>query len=231
MMKNTAVLVLAMLAAAGSGSVAEAQDASASALARARASMSPAAAAQFDATLRAALQRGLPTQPLAEKALEGAAKGVPGERIVVAVKVLADRMGHAQGLLAARANSSDLSAVADALQRGVPDDAIRRIGREAAPGEAVGVSVHALADLLDRGVPVAVGLDVIGAWRGRGADPKSLREIPAAVERLVRQGVGPASAGAAIAAGVKLGRGPGSIGAADVGALIGVGKGKGKGKT
>jgi hypothetical protein len=67
-----------------------------------------------------------------------------------------------------------------------------------------------------QGVPVAVGVELIGAWRSHGADPASLGEIPAAVERLVRQGIVPGRAGAAIAAGLRNGRAPASIRPGDV---------------
>lgn len=227
---SATLLAAAMLAA---GAVpAHAQEASAQAVARAKARMSTQAAAQFEQTVRATRERGLPTGPLVAKALEGMAKGIPGERVVVAVRGLADRLAQADAILSVRGKPAavEVAAVADALQRGVPEDAVRRVHKDARPGESVALSVHALADLMDRGVPVAVGLEVIGAWRGRGADPARLHEIPAAVERLVRQGVMPAHAGAAVAAGVKLGRGLGTIGPADIGDLVGGGRGKGKGR-
>jgi hypothetical protein len=110
-------------------------------------------------------------------------------------------------LRASRPTTSDeIVAVSDALQRNVPEDALRRIASDSVGRASIALSSHALADLVGHGVPVAVGLEVIGEWRNRGADAARLKEIPVAIERLVRQGVAPARAGAGVAAGLRLGR-------------------------
>lgn len=183
-----------------------------------RAGMSASAYASFTAELRSARERGLPTEALVSKALEGTAKNVPGERIVIAVRQTSERLGRAQLLLRGSTppNAAELTAVADAMQRGVPDDAIRKLAADPKGRASIALSAHAIADLLGHGVPLAVGIEVVGAWRGNGADPGRLKEIPAAVERLVRQGVVPAHAGSAVAAGLKLGRRPNSITPSDV---------------
>lgn len=183
-----------------------------------RAGMSATAYAQLNAELRGARERGLPTEPLVSKALEGTAKQIPGERIVLAVRQTAERLGSAQVLLRGSVppTVTELTAVADAMQRGVPEDAIRKLTADPQGRASIALSAHAIADLLGHGVPLAVGVEVVGAWRGNGADPSRLKEIPAAVERLVRQGVVPAQAGSAVAAGLKLGRRPNSIGPGDV---------------
>jgi hypothetical protein len=195
-------------------------------LATLRASMSASAYASFSATLRDAQQRGLPTQPLLAKALEGAAKNVPGERILVAVRQTAEVLARAQTVLqaggvGAAATEAEITAVAMAMQRGVPTDAVTRLAAEARGRGSVGLSAHVLADLMRHGVPLAVGVELLAAWRAHGADPARLQEIPGAVERLVRQGIVPARAGAAIGAGLRLGRTPGSVLPADVPRLIG----------
>jgi len=182
-----------------------------------RAGMSASAYASLSAELRSARERGLPTEPLVSKALEGAAKHIPGERIVLAVRQTSERLARAQILLRpSPATATELTAVADAMQRGVPDDAIRNLAEDPKGRASIALSAHAVADLLDHGVPLAVGVEVVRAWRGNGADPARLKEIPAAVERLVRQGVVPAQAGSAVAAGLRIGRRPNSIGPGDV---------------
>ena len=223
-------ILLASALTIGAVSTARAQDAQG--FARARAALPPAAAASFEQTVRAAAAQGLPADALVAKALEGIAKGVPGERIVVAVRQLSAQLGRADAMLRVNgraAAAADVTAVADALGRGVPESAVRSLRRDARANESLALSVHALADLLDDGVPVAIGLDVIGAWRGRGANPAQLTEIPATVERLVRQGVLPAQAGAAVAAGVRAGRGLGTLGPADAaGKVTGAVRGRGR---
>jgi hypothetical protein len=198
-----------------------------SALAQLRTSMSAESYASVNALVRDARERGLPTQPLLAKALEGAAKNVAGERIVAAVRqtsghlVAADALLRPSGITAA----AEVAAVATALQRGVPQEAVARFAAEArgSSGAGVGLSAHVLADVMAQGVPVAVGVEVIGAWRAEGADPVRLGEIPAAVERLVRQGIVPGRAGAAIAAGLRNGRAPASIRPVDVPRILGGG--------
>jgi hypothetical protein len=233
-MSNTRWIAIALAAVLGAGMPAAAraqqpppaqQAPDAAALATVRAAMSASAYASFTAALRDAQERGLPTQPLVAKALEGAAKNVPGERIMVAVRQTTDALARAQVLLRAAgpATGAEISAVATAMQRGVPEEAIARLAAGAAGRGHVGLSAHVLADMMTNGVPLAVGIEVIGAWRGHGADPARLDEIPAAVERLVRQGVVPTRAGAAIAAGLRLGRAPGSITPIDVPRIIGGG--------
>src|SRR5690606_37179830 len=84
------------------------------------------------------------------------------------------------------------------------------------------------------------------AWHARGGRPEDLPAIPAGVDRLLRQGVGPAEAGSAVAASIRSGNAassgrPGAPGArgrpdklpvqppVEPGSNPGKGKGKGKG--
>lgn len=186
-----------------------AQDAAQSA--RLRAAMSASAYASFNASVATAKERGLPTEPLVAKGMEGIAKGAPGERISIAVRDLADRMTRAQLILrsgagAGRATTSvEITAVADALQRNVSEDALRKLAVDATGRATIAASSYALADLVSQGVPLAVSTEILASWRARGADPARLVEISATVERLVRQGVAPARAGTGVAAGIRLG--------------------------
>lgn len=200
---------LAPIAAGGVMRVAAAQEPAG--LAQARASLPPEAARELERTVSAARARGLPTEPLVSKALEGAAKGVPAERILAVVRLRAEQLGRAQALLQGRAASpADVTAVADALQRGVPESTVKALVSGARPDEPVALAAHTLADLLEAGVPVQAALEVLTAWRSRGANPAELHELPAAVARLVRQGTLPAQAAAAVAAAVRAGRSPAS---------------------
>lgn len=221
-MRNWPVLLAAMVLLGLPG--AALGQAQADGLAALRASMSAQAHSDLTALVRDAQQRGLPTQPLVAKAQEGAAKNVPGERIVAAVRQTAESLGRAQGLLqagGAASTDAEVTAVATALQRGVPAEAVSRLAVDARGRGSVGLSSHVLADLLGHGVPLALGLEIIGTWRSQGGDATRLNEIPGAVERLVRQGVVPARAGAAISAGLRVGRTPGSIMPVDVPRLLG----------
>ena len=226
-MKRILILMAALVVALPVHAQTAAQDEAA--LAAMRASMSASAHASLASAVRDARQRGLPTEPLIAKAQEGVAKNIPGERIVAAVRANVNLLGRAQTLLRGNAptKAADISSVADALQRGVPEDAIKRLASDERGRASIALSSHALADLVDHGVPLAVGVEVMNAWRGQGGDAAKLKEIPAAVERLVRQGVVPAHAGAAVAAGIKQGRSPSSITPVEIPRMIGRGRGGG----
>src|SRR5690606_19942800 len=94
-----------------------------------------------------------------------------GERIAGAVGMLAGELARARTLLrdGAPPAPADVAAVADALRRGVPEPAVRRLAERAGGDEPVALAVHTLGDLIDRGVPAHQALSVIEAWRGRGA--------------------------------------------------------------
>jgi hypothetical protein len=182
----------------------------AGALERARDQLPAGAAARFDAIISQARARGLPLDPIVDKTLEGQAKGVPPEMILVVVQRLAGRLERARGLLDGPPAPADVSAVAVALDRGVPEDVVRRLaGRKSARG-AVGQAVVTLGDLLQEGVPVSVAYDLVGSLLDRGASAAELRELPDAVARLVREGVLPAQAAAAVGQELSSGRGRGA---------------------
>ncbi len=178
-------------------------------MARVQAALPAAAAAEFAATVQDARSRGLPVEPLVDKALEGTAKGVAPDRILAVVRALEGDLGRARFLLGADRGlvASDVAGIADALRRGVPETALRTIAEADGRGSMT-MEAHVLADLLEAGVPVEAALDVLSAWRGRGHDAEELRDLPAAVEGAMHSGKGPAQAAAEVAARVRSGRGP-----------------------
>ncbi len=183
---------------------------------RIRAQLPQGAVQQIEARIQAARSEGLPVEPLLDKAVEGIAKRVPPPRIAGAVDELARELGRARQLLAdgVPPAPTDVAAVADAIRRGVPEQAIQKVAQGGPSGEPVALAVHTMGDLLDRDVPVDQALAVMEAWRWRGARADELRELPAAVERLIRQGVLPGQAAAAVAGAMRGGppdgRGPGT---------------------
>ena len=78
---NRALMLLGLTAFAAPGLVAQ-EDVPA----RLQGRVPPAVAAAVSALIDTARARGLPGTPLVDKALEGAVKGVPAERIVPAVR-------------------------------------------------------------------------------------------------------------------------------------------------
>src|SRR5688500_11138754 len=215
--------LLAALLVLSSNAIAAAQPADAAAYQRARASLPGANATAFESIVASARTRGLPVEPLIDKVLEGAAKRVPPDRIVAVVRARADQLGRAQALSGIR-GGAEIVVVADALQRGVPEHAVTQMRGAAKPNEPFGLALHTYADLVQAGVPAEVALEVLAGWRARGGRGNELRELPTAVERLIREGVPPGRAGGAVAAALKSGNAAAS---ATIDGVVGRGNARG----
>jgi len=139
----------------------------------------------------------LPTEPLVQRALEGATKRATADRIVAAVRRLALDLSHARDALGPMTSPPELSAAAAALRAGAPPATLTEL-RRVRP-ESLTVPLAVLTDLVASGVPVdsAAGAVLALAARARDAD---LVEFRRAVERDIALGAPPASATAAAAA-------------------------------
>ncbi len=179
-------------------------------LQRAKAALPRDAARALEQTVANARKRGLPTEPLVDKALEGVAKRVPPSVVINAVRQKADLLGRADAALRpfGPPAAADVTATADVLQRGLSVEMIRKVRAGRRSGEPVGLSLHTVADLIERKVPASVALDVIGSWRAQGGRTDQLRELPAEVEKLIRQGASPAAAGRSVAEAARQARPP-----------------------
>ena len=96
----------------------------------------------------------LPTAPLVDKALEGAARGSDGGRIVNAVHQLSMRMATARGVLGASASADEIKLGAAALDVGVSERDLALL-RTACGKRPATMSLAVLSDLIGRSVPVA----------------------------------------------------------------------------
>lgn len=181
-------------------------------LERAKAALPQDAALALEQTVAAALSRGLPTEPLVDKALEGAAKNIAADVILVVVRQRFELLVRADAALRpfGPARAAEVTAAADVMQRGIGHDVVARVRSGALSGEPVDLALNTLADLLERGVPVDVAFEMLSSWRYRGAHAEELRQMPAAVERLVGEGSTPGAAGRAIAASVRAGKAVGA---------------------
>jgi hypothetical protein len=108
--------------------------------------------AQVQALLDSARAAGLPVEPLVDRALEGAAKRAPGDRIVAAVRRLKTELTAARDALGSRASTAELTAAASALRAGAHGDDLRRL-RDLRGEQPVTVAAAVLADLVAVGVP------------------------------------------------------------------------------
>src|SRR6266566_2166729 len=152
----------------------------------------PAVAALVDSAGRALL----PTEPLVQRALEGATKRASGELIVAAVRRFAVELGHARDALGSTASPAELSAGAAALRAGASPTVLARLRQ--ARREPLTMPLAVLADLVASGVPVDSAAAAVLALAARARDA-DLVEFRRAVERDIALGAPPAAATAAAA--------------------------------
>lgn len=145
-----------------------------------------------EAEIREARAQGLPVEPLVQKALEGAARGAEGSRIVAVVHGLRERLAAARGALGDSATESELVAAAGALYVDVPPDAIRAL-REGSDGSPVDVPLVVLADMVQRGVPVEAASGAVIELRRAGADPDRYHLLRYRVEQDILSGTPPST--------------------------------------
>lgn len=141
-------------------------------------------------TLDSARTRGLPTDPLVDKALEGATKKAAGPRIQAAVSMLLLRLEAARDALAPNPTSRDIAAGADALAYGATREALKAM-RAIRPNGSVAVPLGVLTQLVASGVPVARATRVVSDLLRRGARDEQLIALNDDVRSYVAAGASP----------------------------------------
>ncbi len=162
------------------------------------------------AARRQAEQAGIPVSLLDSKVNEGRAKGVPMDRIAMAVERRLGSLGRAREAMGgprAGLSAQDLSVGADALDVGVAPAALRQLA-VAAPADRRAIAIAALTQLVQGGMASERALERVSAALARG--PEALRQLP-----------GEAAAASGQRRGPPPGRGPGEAG--------GRGNGRGRG--
>jgi len=102
----------------------------------------------------------LPTAPLVDKALEGAAKGSDGQKIVLAVHQLSVRMTSARHVLGTTSSPDEIKAAATALDNGVSERDLERV-KSAGGKRPVTMPLAVLTDLIGRQVPIATATSLV----------------------------------------------------------------------
>jgi len=136
---------------------------------------------------------GVPSEPLVQKALEGASKHADGARILTAVRMLARELGDARAALGAASSDAEVIAGASALHAGIAPAALSKMRASRARGSLT-VALAVLSDLVARGVPGDTATTVISALTGAGAQDAELLRFQQGVERDIAQGATPAAA-------------------------------------
>ena len=142
-----------------------------------------------------AAARGLPVDPLVQKAIEGAAKGVPADRVIAAVRTLAGRLGEAREAVRAggvAAPSGDVvEGGADALNAGISPRQVSDLVRVSQPPQDPALTLRVAATLAALGVPPKQALELVQGMISAGRSPSDLLGLPGQVQAGVARGATP----------------------------------------
>ncbi len=127
-------------------------------------------AARFDSVtafalrsiLDSAAERGLPTTPLINRALEGVARKFGGPRILLVVRQYAVALESAREMLGTESSVAELEAGASALRAGIDGRMLTAI-RTTRPSGAAVMPLAVMTDIVMRGVPAATARDAVTA--------------------------------------------------------------------
>ena len=172
----------------------------------------PAVASAVEELGTAARARGLPTDPLIQKAIEGSAKEVPAERVIAALRAVMSQLDTAAVALR-RSGISDTVAIeagAFALNAGMQSRHFDTLHLRGAVPEAVAPRLRVAGTLVALGVPADDAVSVVNATVESGRPAGDLLALPGRVRAEVAKGVPPAqaAAGLARAAAAQSRRGP-----------------------
>ncbi len=152
-----------------------------------------------------AAARGLPVDPLIQKAIEGGAKRVPEDRVIAAVRALAARLDEAAGALRdggiGTPGPEVIEGGAYALSAGLGAAQVRDLVRASAPPYDPAVTLRVAATLAALGVPANQTIQLVQAMIDSGRAPGDLLNLPSEVQAGVARGATPAQAAAGLARG------------------------------
>jgi hypothetical protein len=148
----------------------------------------------------------LPTEPLVDKALEGAKKSADGPRIVSAVRGLLGELRAARAALGTGMTTDEITAAATALHAGLSAADLARLGTAArrSPRRHITVPLALATDLIARSVPPSRAADVAVSLTQSGAHDAELMMFQRNVRLDIEHGADPTTAAQTRARGVLL---------------------------
>lgn len=161
----------------------------------------------------AAASRGLPIDPLIQKAIEGSAKQIPSERVIAAVRLVVTQLDTAAAAWRAGGLAPDTVAVAAggfAISAGLSGRDITALAASGAQAAEVIVGLRVAGTLVALGVPPAQTVSLVTATLQASRPAGELLALPGQVQAEMAKGVAPgqAAAGLARAAAAQARRGP-----------------------
>jgi hypothetical protein len=148
---------------------------------------------EVEALVDSARRLGIPTEPVIDKALEGAAKRAPSERILVVVRSRFHELIGAHAALGSGAMEPEIIAAADALHAGASTQAISTLRRQR-PSVPLTIPLAVLADLIARGVPADTASAGVLALAARQATDAQFAALRTDIEGDIAKGAPPAIA-------------------------------------
>jgi hypothetical protein len=149
----------------------------------------------------AAAARGLPVDPLIQKAIEGSAKGVPAERVTAAVRQVVMQLDTAAAALREGGVTMDtlvVAAGAFAINAGLSGHDLTALARIGTATPALTVGLRVAGTLAAMGVPPAENIGLISVTLRSGQPAADLLLLPAHVQSEIARGVTPAQAAAGL---------------------------------
>lgn len=146
-----------------------------------------------------AASRGVPAEPLADKAIEGWAKHVPAARIVSAVRLFAGRMAEAGAAVRGAGLEAPpgalIAAAAEAMGGGLKAEQIRSVVRAADAPEAAAPGLSVAAALTAQGLASQQAVTIVVDAMHRRRPMSQLLDLPSLARSMHEQGLSPGEIG------------------------------------
>lgn len=148
--------------------------------------------AEIEVVLDSARAHGIPTEPLVDRALEGASKGASGDLILRAVQRLAGELLTARDALGVESTDPEIVAGASALRAGAEPEDLESL-RTLRVDQPLTIAAAVLADLVAVGVPADTAAAAVIAL-AVGAEDVEYIAFRRNVERDITLGASPIAA-------------------------------------
>jgi hypothetical protein len=151
-----------------------------------------------------AISKGLPGLAIAERALEGVAKGRSGAEVSAAAQAFAADLAAARGALQGAGRTPDASEIeagATAMDLGVDGATVSTLASSAPSGRSLAVPLAVIGALVNRGLSSDAALQAIQQRLSAGVGNTEFVEMPGEAGRLIAEGYTPAEVGRMLAAG------------------------------
>ena len=133
------------------------------------------------AIIDSARAQRLPTEPLIEKALEGASKKAPSQLIVSAVRNFAVQLVEARRALGDQSTAAEILGGAQAIRAGISASQLGLL-RKARPSTQIAAALTVASDLVAREVPVDTAMAVVSGLVRAAATDEQLLAVRAEIE-------------------------------------------------